>query len=271
MERADLGREADENALHRGHADSRVEEGHRSAALPCPTATYPACKGCQESIVWLLELAQALVEELLRAPLEIDSNLVKPVEQFFTGRQPVDQARRRLSVVRVRTQCLRWERGNGLRADQCVHVLRIGIARVLRTRTGPEELLWAPAVGAKPRESTGRSLEALLEDRVRAPRTRDRDQAAKRSRRLGEHAPVVCNALKPPVEKRVNPAHKEARDGSNATQRLPAARSVFETIQVDTNDLAVTPEIEQEGDVDVDSVGNELSNRREPPRGSPAP
>ena len=140
---------------------------------------------------------------------------------------------------------------HGVRADQLVHVQRVGIGRVLGARGSPQRTLHLRAECCEP--VPARPAEQLPEAAVGHLRLRHRSAASQRQRVR------LADGFEPAVDLGVGAADEERGHAGHARQVGDArGRPVFEAAQVRLGHLLVAGHREDQGHVDAASLGDHL-------------
>ena len=156
------------------------------------------------------------------------------------------------AVILEELQRLRRQRVDRVRADQRIHVQHIGVRRIFGARAGPQETLGLGSGGGN--GAPPLPVQQVAEPRVGELRVRDRDFPAHGRRR-------TRRGVEPPVDLRIDATDEEGCDGREPIDRLPGAASGFERAQIGLSHLLIVLERKQEGDVDVDPVGQQALDR----------
>ena len=230
----------------------RLLEEHRQAGLdPARLAGHDGGAAFldprQQPVHRLLELLDPVGEELVGHLFEADPGLGQGVQ---IARRVVLRGRaRHRAVVGEREQGRERHRIHGVRADQPVHVHRVGVVRVLGPGRGPQRALHGGAAVTQSVPSAPR------EDLLEAPVGRAR---VGQSRPTGQIA--VTKLFQLAIHSRVHARDEEARDGVDV-QFQALALPALERLQVGLGHLLVRPEREQQRDVDVDALVQSLLDR----------
>ena len=243
-----LARIGPERGVAREQARDLCRRAHaRAGASSCAFSAIVVISESND----LRERLHALVDELVQQDaIEIDPEALELGHVLGSGvHLDVDRARRVSAGARGVDRRL-GHRVDRVRADQRVHVERVGIRRVLRRRRGPERALDVGALGGE--RLPARAGEDALERAVGELRVGDRGDPLQ----LG-----VAELLEALVDLAVDARDEEARDRGDAVDRLAGRRALLEALDVRVRDLLVALDREQERHVDGDPRGRELAER----------
>ena len=243
-------------ARRRLHARGRASE-RNVAAPPHQHGLAPRRDGGDERVVRLGEGRDALDLEPFRHGFHADAHLREALEHPFRLVDVALEADLRTAVVAVRVERGRRHRVDGVRSDERLDVVGVGVRRVLGRRARPERPLDPGARARERGEALGAELPA--ERGVGELGVGDRRLAAERLEQRGGLAGAAPALLvEQAVDGRVDPAHEEARDGRDPVDALARCEPPVESVQVRVHDGVVAGEGEDECDVDVQPIGDRL-------------
>ncbi len=207
------------------------------------------------------ERRDAVVLELLRDRVHADPGVLDPLQHGGGLVDALLEAERRLPVVLVGDDGRGRHRVDGIRTDERLDVVGVGVGGVLGGGARPERALEACALLLQGREALGAEL--LPEGGVRELGVGDgRLPEQLLQLRLLIRPGLLDLGLELLVDGAVDAAHEEARDRRDAIDRLLGGGALFEAADVGFHHLVVTLEREDQGHVDVETVGDAALDRR---------
>ena len=200
-----------------------------------------------ERVEGLDELGDAVEQELLRHVSHVDARLGQPLE--LGGRVLISCGARDLELLLARQESGHRHRVHRVWRHQTVHILCLGVARVLHAGGRPQRPLDGAAGLAQLREALAQ--EHLLEALVGGARVRHR----------GDPEEVLLAGLgEPLVDLGVHARDEEAGHRVDV-ERLARLLAALHPTDVGLGDRAVGLDREQQRYVDVDAGGDRLLDR----------
>src|SRR5919106_222923 len=223
-------------------------------------------QGVQQLIEGFGEQAHSLFEQFLGNLLHRDIHLRQNLHGVTGTLEVFFKAGTYPSMVAERLQCC-WRHGiDGIGTNQFLDIHHVTVMRVLGTGTGPQDALFACPLGCECLPA--RSLEDRLVALVRELAVGD-GHLAKQAAQQGTLLRSV-GGLQPShdlrVDGRVDTADEEARHAGDLAHIATLRGTPFQTCDIGLRDALVDLLGEQQGDIDVDALGEELFDGGEPRR-----
>ena len=214
----------------------------------------------EQRVVRLGERRHPFDLEPLRHGLHADAHLREPLEDALRLLDAPLEARLGMPVVLVGGERGRGHGVDGVRRDERLDVVRVGVGRVLGRGARPERPLDARARAGQRGEALAAELAA--EGGVGELGVGDRGLAPERleqRRCLAAAGPELL--VDQPVDRRVHAAHEEARHRGVPVDPFARGEPPVEAPEVRLHHRVVAREREDERDVDVQPVGDRLLDR----------